>query len=56
MAPTPATRPRWTEKDRPIGNTDVVRWYTFGHTHLLRPEDYPVMPTAYVGFYIDAES
>ena len=42
--------PRWTEQDRPIENTDVVLWYTFGHTHIPRPEDYPVMPTAYIGF------
>ena len=41
---------RWTEQDRPIEATDVVVWYTFGHTHIPRPEDYPVMPTAYIGF------
>jgi primary-amine oxidase len=40
----------WTEQDRPIENTDLVLWYTFGHTHVPRPEDYPVMPTAYIGF------
>ena len=43
---------RWTEQDRPIENTDVVFWYTFGHTHIPRPEDYPVMPTAYIGFML----
>ncbi len=43
---------RWTEADRPIENTDVVFWYTFGHTHIPRPEDYPVMPTAYIGFLL----
>ena len=43
---------RWTEQDRPIADTDVVMWYTFGHTHLPRPEDYPVMPTAYIGFLL----
>jgi primary-amine oxidase len=43
---------RWTEQDRPIANTDLVLWYTFGHTHLPRPEDYPVMPTAYIGFML----
>jgi primary-amine oxidase len=37
--------PRWTERDRPLADTDVVLWYTFGPTHLPRPEDYPVMPT-----------
>jgi primary-amine oxidase len=41
---------RWTERDRPIENVDVVVWYTMGHTHIPRPEDYPVMPTAYIGF------
>ena len=43
---------KWTEADRPIADTDVVFWYTFGHTHLPRPEDYPVMPTAYIGFLL----
>ena len=43
---------KWTEADRPIGDTDVVFWYTFGHTHIPRPEDYPVMPTAYIGFLL----
>jgi primary-amine oxidase len=43
---------RWTEEDRAIDNTDVVFWYTFGHTHIPRPEDYPVMPTAYIGFLL----
>ena len=42
----------WTEADRAIANTDVVFWYTFGHTHIPRPEDYPVMPTAYIGFLL----
>jgi primary-amine oxidase len=42
----------WTEADRPVSDTDVVFWYTFGHTHLPRPEDYPVMPTAYIGFLL----
>lgn len=43
---------RWTAADRPIESTDVVFWYTFGHTHLPRPEDYPVMPAAYIGFLL----
>ncbi|HLW66318.1 MAG TPA: primary-amine oxidase [Gemmataceae bacterium] len=41
---------QWTEQDRPISNTDVVFWYTMSHVHVPRPEDYPVMPTAYIGF------
>lgn len=43
---------KWTGADRPIADTDVVFWYTFGHTHIPRPEDYPVMPTAYIGFLL----
>jgi primary-amine oxidase len=43
---------RWTQQDRRIANEDVVFWYTFGHTHIPRPEDYPVMPTAYIGFLL----
>jgi primary-amine oxidase len=43
---------RWIETDRNIENEDVVLWYTFGHTHLPRLEDYPVMPTAYIGFLL----
>jgi primary-amine oxidase len=43
---------QWIERDRPIENTDLVFWYTFGHTHIPRLEDYPVMPTAYIGFLL----
>jgi primary-amine oxidase len=43
---------KWTEADRAVSDTDVVFWYTFGHTHIPRPEDYPVMPTAYIGFML----
>jgi primary-amine oxidase len=44
--------PQWTAANRAIENTDVVFWYTFGHTHIPRPEDCPVMPTAYIGFLL----
>jgi primary-amine oxidase len=42
--------PRWTEQDRNLVDTDVVLWYTFGVTHFVRPEDWPVMPVEYAGF------
>ena len=42
----------WVQADRSISDTDLVFWYTFGHTHIPRPEDYPVMPTAYIGFLL----
>ena len=44
--------PRWTAADRPIADTDVVLWYTFGLTHIPRPEDWPVMPVEYTGFHL----
>ncbi|GAA5910033.1 uncharacterized protein JCM6883_000531 [Sporobolomyces salmoneus] len=34
----------WLKGDRSIENEDVVVWYTFGATHVPRPEDFPVMP------------
>ncbi|WP_025696771.1 primary-amine oxidase, partial [Paenibacillus durus] len=42
----------WAEQDRPVANSDIVVWYTMGHTHVPRPEDWPVMPTAYIGFML----
>jgi primary-amine oxidase len=42
--------PEWTKADRPTENTDVVVWYTFGAHHVPRPEDWPVMPVAHLGF------
>jgi primary-amine oxidase len=42
--------PKWTAADRPIADTDVVVWHTFGVTHVVRPEDWPVMPVEYAGF------
>ena len=44
--------PTWTAANRSIEATDLVLWYTFGHTHLARAEDYPVMPAAYIGFLL----
>ena len=42
--------PRWTAANRNVKETDLVVWYTFGHTHVPRPEDWPVMPVASIGF------
>jgi len=42
--------PRYAAKNEPIENTDVVLWYTLNVTHIPRPEEWPVMPTTYVGF------
>ncbi len=42
--------PKWTRANRPIKNTDIVVWYTLGFHHVVRAEDWPVMPTAWGGF------
>jgi primary-amine oxidase len=44
--------PAWTARDRPIENTDVVLWYVFGIHHITRPEDWPVMPSDIVSFWL----
>jgi primary-amine oxidase len=40
----------WIAGDRPIGNRDIVAWYTVGFHHIPRMEDWPVMPTHWFGF------
>ena len=42
--------PKWMSGNRNTTNKDVVVWYTFGHNHIPRLEDWPVMPVAYTGF------
>lgn len=42
----------WVQADRPLENTDLVVWHTFVAHHVPRPEDWPVMPVAYVGFHL----
>jgi primary-amine oxidase len=42
--------PEWMAKDRPLEGTDVVLWHTFGISHEVRPEEWPVMPVERIGF------
>ena len=44
--------PKWMSGNRNLEDKDVVIWYTFGHNHIPRLEDWPVMPVAYTGFSI----
>jgi primary-amine oxidase len=44
--------PAYVQADRPLENTDVVLWYTFASHHIPRPEDWPVMPVAMIGFML----
>ena len=42
--------PRYIQQNRNLENTDIVLWHSFGHTHVCKPEDFPVMPVEYAGF------
>jgi primary-amine oxidase len=42
--------PAWTAKNRSLVDRDVVVWYSFGLTHIPRPEEWPVMTVTPIGF------
>lgn len=44
--------PVYGAADRPLEGADVVVWYTFGAHHIVRPEDWPVMPVSTIGFML----
>jgi len=44
--------PEYIKDDAPLENTDVVVWYTCGSHHIVRPEDWPVMPVVTTGFHL----
>jgi primary-amine oxidase len=48
--PTGDGLPYWTKANRNVENTELSLWYVFAHNHVPRPEDWPVMPAAMLGF------
>jgi primary-amine oxidase len=44
--------PAYAGADRPLEGTELVVWYTFGAHHVVRPEDWPVMPVVSLGFML----
>lgn len=48
--PGGAGLPAYVARNRPLEDADIVLWYTFNHHHVVRPEDWPVMPVAALGF------
>ncbi len=43
---------RWISDDEPLENTDVVLWYVFGIHHITRVEDWPIMPSDTIAFWL----
>lgn len=41
--------PQWSGNESLL-DSDVVLWYTFGVTHIPRPEEWPIMPAHRAGF------
>lgn len=48
--PGGAGLPEWVKADRPLENADLVVWHTFAAHHVVRSEDWPVMPVTTAGF------
>jgi primary-amine oxidase len=42
--------PAWTKANRRIEQTDLVLWHTIGMHHVVRAEDWPVMPVMWHSF------
>lgn len=42
--------PQWTKGNRNIKDKDVVLWYVMGKSHIVRPEDWPIMNHASMSF------
>ncbi|MCS5735683.1 primary-amine oxidase [Herbiconiux daphne] len=48
--PGGAGLPAYAQGDRELDAQDLVIWHTFGLTHVVRLEDWPIMPVDYTGF------
>jgi primary-amine oxidase len=44
--------PAYVAADRDLDGQDLVVWHTFGPTHVVRTEDWPVMPVTRTGFML----
>jgi primary-amine oxidase len=52
QCPEPQGLPEYVADGAPTADADVVLWYTLGAHHIVRPEDWPVMPVTSVGFHL----
>jgi primary-amine oxidase len=44
--------PAYTAGNEPVRDTDIVVWHTFVAHHVVRPEDWPVMPVTTTGMHL----
>jgi primary-amine oxidase len=44
--------PAYVKQNRSIENTSLTAWYSIIAHHIVRPEDWPVMPVQTVGFHL----
>jgi len=42
--------PEYVAANRNLADDDIVLWYTFGSHHVVRLEDWPIMPVTTIGF------
>ena len=48
--PGGAGLPAWTDDNRSLEGEDLVLWYTVGMHHVVRTEDWPIMPQVHHQF------
>lgn len=51
-APIGEGLPKYIANDEKLDEQDVVMWYSFGVTHVPRPEEWPIMNVHHTGFTI----
>lgn len=51
--PGGAGLPAWTKADRNLDKEDLVLWYTLGVNHVVRPEDWPILPVHVASFKLE---
>jgi primary-amine oxidase len=44
--------PAYASGDEPLAQRDIVVWHSFAAQHVVRPEDWPVMPVTTTGFHL----
>ncbi|KAI9317520.1 copper amine oxidase [Dichotomocladium elegans] len=48
--------PQWLKETKNVRNKDIVCWFNFGLTHVVRVEDFPIMPVETCGITLKPEN